>query len=162
MLFLRGKGKISFFLILGITKQVSYPKAAPRRISATFVVSCTKNYWTQTFFFCMLQQSKNSFRVRVVHVVQTFCLKQTFGLFMPKWTLACVWHAEMNFGKPKRITEIRSGCVGHLHPQGDNRLEKPKMNTKGNPSMNEKDGMESNLRTKAPKGERARVQLRSK
>jgi hypothetical protein len=67
-------------------------------------------------------------------VVQTFCLKQTFGLFMPKWTLACVWHAEMNFGKPKRITEIRIGCVGHLHPPRRKSFGKTKMNTKKIPA----------------------------
>jgi hypothetical protein len=67
----------------------------------------------------------------------------------------------MNFGKPKRITEIRSGCVGHLHPPRRKSFGKTKDEYKENPSMNEKDGMESILRTKAPKGEGARVQLRS-
>jgi hypothetical protein len=88
MLFPRGKGKKRLLSHLGYYKaRFLYPEAAPRQISATFVVSLYKELLNPNIF-CMLQQSKKfpsgSCRSRGANVL----FETDF------WAI----HAEMNFG----------------------------------------------------------------
>jgi hypothetical protein len=84
MLFPRAREKSAFFLILGITKQVFLPRSRPSANLSHVRCLLVQRTIEPKPFLHVAAIKKISFGVRVVHVVQTFCLKQTFGLFMPK------------------------------------------------------------------------------
>lgn len=135
MLFPRGKGKKRLLSHLGYYKaRFLYPEAAPRQISATFVVSLHKELLNPNFF-CMLQQSKKfpsgfvsfTWCKRSVwnRLLGYSCRNELWLVFgMSKWTLAS------RKGSLKSEVGASATCI----PQGENRLEKPKMNTKKIPA----------------------------
>ena len=156
MLFPRSKGNLfeensSFFLILGITKQDFFTQKPPLgKSQPRSLFACTKNYWTKRFLHVAASKKFPSgfasftWCKRFVwdRLLGYSCPNEFWLVFgMPKWTLAS------RKGSLKWEASASATCI----PQGENRLEKPKINTKENPSINEKDGMESILRTKAPK-----------
>jgi hypothetical protein len=81
----KGQGKKApSFSSWVLQSKVSLPRSRPSANLSHVRCFLVQRSIEPKLFLHVAAIKKIFFGVRVVHVVQTFCLKQTFGLFMPK------------------------------------------------------------------------------